>query len=403
MKICFISNLYPPNIMGGAELYVKEIVQKLAENKENQIIVITTNQKFSWQPEIEEKENIRIYRIWPLNFYSLTTKEQYPIFLKMLWHLLDIWSPFVYFSIKKILKKEKPDLVHTHNLAGLSFSVFSAVKSLGIKVVHTCHDYYLLCPYANLVCPLTGWKFRKVPPFFCQWYRKITQAILKNKIDIVLAPSKFVMETHLANGFFTTSKQIVLPLGVNNLIPNSSFTVHNSFNILCVSQLAPHKGIDVLIEAYKLLLTTCYLLDSKLLVIGSGTERKNLEKLANNDKRIIFLGQLSSEEVQKKYQETDVVIIPSLAPETFSLVMFEAMTAGKPVIASKIGALAEYIKNGETGFLFEPGNVNQLKEILEKVINNPDLIKKIGQNAREFAQEFTFQKHWEKLEKIYFR
>lgn len=399
MKICLISNLYPPTVMGGAELYVEKIANKLAEDKNNQIIVITANQKFSWQLEIEEKNNIRIYKIWPLNFYSLTTKKKYSTFLKMLWHLFDVWNIFSYFTVKKILRKENPEIVHTHNLAGLSFSVFDAIKSQKIKTIHTCHDYYLLCPYANLICPLTNWRFKKIPPFFCRWYRQTTRRVLKNKIDVVLTPSKFVMETHLKNGFFKNSKQVVLPLGINSINSQDAGNQSNKlFNILCVSQLAQHKGVDILLKAFKSLSSAnC----SKLEIVGTGTERKNLEKLAEGNENIKFLGQLSYQEVQKKYQDVSLVVIPSLAPETFSLVMFEAMANGKLIIASKIGALDEYIKNHETGLLFETGSINNLKETLEKVINSPDLIKKIGQNAKEFAQEFTFEKHWKKLEEIY--
>ncbi|MBS4033273.1 MAG: glycosyltransferase family 4 protein [Ignavibacterium sp.] len=402
MKICFVSNLYPPNVVGGAEFYVEKVVKKLAENQQNKIIVITANQKFSWRPKIEEKNNLKIYRLWPLNLYSLTTKKKYPIFLKMLWHLIDLWHPLVYFSIKKILKKEKPDFVHTHNLAGFSFSVFSAVKKLGIKIIHTCHDYYLLCPYANLVCPLTGWRFRKLPPFFCRWYRKITRRILKNKVDLVLTPSKFVMETHLANGFFNNSQQHILPLGIERSNCNSSVSVHRPFKILCVSQLAKHKGVGTLIKAFTLMRNEqLSMINYQLTIVGDGSERKNLEKLAGDNKNIIFTGKLKSEELENKYQEADLVVVPSLAPETFSLVLFEAMSFGKPVIASHLGALAEYIKDNQNGFLFEPGNVDQLKKILEKVINDPDLIKKTGQNAFQFAQDFTFEKHWEKLGEIY--
>ncbi len=394
MKICFISNLYPPETLGGAELYLEKIVKKISEDKKNQIIIITANQKFSFKTLIEEKGNIKIYRLWPFNLYSLTTKRKYNFIFKLIWHLIDLWNPFVYFTIKKILKKEKPEIVHTHNFTSLSFSIFSAIKSLKIPLIYTCHDYYLLCPYTNLVCPLTGWRFKKTPPFFCQWYRRITRKILKNKIDVALFPSKFVMNLHLKNGFFISSHRILLPFGITPLFFSLSDI---SLTFLCVSQLAPHKGVGVLIKAYKLLKEP----KPKLLIVGEGLERKKLEKMANDDKNIIFLGRLSYSELEKKYQEAGVVIIPSLAPETFSFVMFEAMASGKLVIASRIGALAEYIKDSENGLLFEPGNINQLKEILEKILLNPDLIKKISENAFQFAQEFTFEKHCQKLIKIY--
>lgn len=402
-KICFISNLYPPNIIGGAELYVEKIVKKISEDKNTQIIVITTNQKFSFKPKIEEKGNIKIYRIWPFNLYSLTTRRKYNFIFKIIWHLIDLWNPFVYFAIKKILKNEKPDLVHLHNFTGLSLSVFSVIKSKKIKLIHTIHDYYLLCPYANLVCPLTNWQFRKIPPFFCQLYRQITKAILKNKIDIVIAPSNFVMKVYIKNGFFVNSEKVILPLYFKNQFDKyyhqNIMKQDKIFNILYVGQLAPHKGVNILIKAIKDLRLKIKNLNLK--IIGKGKERKKLEKLAEGSKNIIFLGWLPDQEIYKNYQEADVVVIPSLAPETFSFVMLEAMANSKPVIASRIGALAEYIKDGENGFLFEPGNISQLKEILEKIIHHPDLIKKIGKKAFQFAQEFTFQRHWKKLNEIY--
>jgi glycosyltransferase involved in cell wall biosynthesis len=399
MKICLISNLYPPDVIGGAERYVEKIVKKLKDDSiENKIVIITTSQKFLLKPKIEKEGNVKIYRIWPFNLYSLTTKRNYNFLIKLIWHLIDLFNPFAYFIIKKILKKEKPELIHLNNLAGLSFSIFKVIESLKIKTILTIHDYYFICPYANLVCPLTGWRFKKSTPFFCRWYRKIIKKIIDGKINLVLAPSKFAINIFEENGFFINVKKEVLPLGIEK-INEIKDQREDQFIILYVGQLSFHKGVHLLIEAVKNLKLGNKKI--KLEIVGDGNFKSELKKMAKNNKEIIFYNQLPFDQIKKKYQQANIVVIPSLAPETFSLVMFEAMANGKLVVASKIGALSEYIKDGENGLLFEPGNVNHLKEILEMVINQPKMIKKIGENAIKFAQNFTFQKHWERLKEIY--
>jgi len=152
MKICLISNLYPPYILGGAEVYVQRIAEKLAQ--EYQVIVIT-QQPFSGSSSLKAKaklENgIKVYRFYPLNLYFTYYSVRAPKLKLPFWHLLNLWNPHPYYVIKGILEKEKPDVVHSHITSGFSLSVYSAIKSSGYPHIHTCHGYALLSPWSALM------------------------------------------------------------------------------------------------------------------------------------------------------------------------------------------------------------------------------------------------------------
>ena len=146
MKICLINNLF----FSGH--YAEAIAAGLSE--ENEVVVIATKPfsgLSSLKPSIEYQDNIKIYRFYPLNVYRHYPYRYRPLWIRMLWHLVEIWNPHPYFVIKKILEEEKPDIVHTINLIGMSASVYTAVKGSGYAHVHSICDGALISPWASLL------------------------------------------------------------------------------------------------------------------------------------------------------------------------------------------------------------------------------------------------------------
>lgn len=400
MKICLISNLYNPYILGGAEIYAEKIANYLS--KENKVIVITTKPYEglnSLKPSVEIRDNIKIYRFYPLNIYYLYNAPniKIPDFLKLPWHIIDQWNIHSYFTIKKILEKEKPDVVHTHNLGGLSISAFNAVKSLNLPLIHTCHDYHIICPYATLLCPFWRGELCKYPKVPCEIYRKVKRKIIHGP-DIVTAPSQFVLDAHSKAGFFKESKKIAPPLGIEieNINFNKKEKDNKEVNILYVGQLGKHKGIQILISAFKQINK-----NAKLHIVGDGHDKEYFKDLASNDKRIIFYGKIPNEETQKFYKNADITVVPSIWYETFGIVVIESFKFGTPVVASRIGNYPELVKDGYNGFLFEQGNIDELKKILENIIENPKQLEELSRNAFESVKKYSMDKHIEKLIEIY--
>ncbi|MCS7287413.1 MAG: glycosyltransferase, partial [Anaerolineae bacterium] len=111
-----------------------------------------------------------------------------------------------------------------------------------------------------------------------------------------------------------------------------------------------------------------------------------------------FLGRLNREEVWNALAQVDVVAVPSLWYETFSLLISEAFAAGLPVLASRLGALAERVRDGVDGLLLPPGDVVAWRAAIQRLIDDPDLLARLRANVRP---PMTMEEHVERLEELY--
>jgi len=391
MKICFISNLYPPSVIGGAEISVKRAAEGLVKRgHEVLVITTTTNGKAS----VEEIDGVKVYRINPLNLYAMHNHQNQPEMLKPIWHGIDLCNPHSYVIVKNILRKEMPDVVHVNNFKGLSLSVFSAAKRLNLPLVFTAHDYSLLCPRANL---LNGsGEICTVPSRLCKAYVKIQKFIVDNKPDVVTAPSQFVIDKLKSGGLFEGVKTMKLPLGIE-LGDKKAEIGYDVIDILYVGGLSKHKGVQILINAFKELKYE----NIRLHILGKGKDEDEFKKIAGSDKRIIFHGFVPDEELTQLYQKANITAVPSIWYDNSPMVIYESLVNGTPVIGSRIGGIPELVEDGYNGFLFKAGNMDELKEILDNLIKNPDELKRLEEGAFESAKKYDMNKHIKKLEELY--
>jgi glycosyltransferase involved in cell wall biosynthesis len=386
-----VSNLYPPYVLGGAELYVQQIAQRLSV--EHDISVISTapfgtdRSLVSTQAEVKEA----IYRFYPLNLYSTYNYALKPTFIKPMWHLFDVWNPHVYAFVKGVLKREKPEVVHIHNFKGLSASVFSAANDLGIPTVHTVHDYDLICPKTTMLTRTNA--FCVNPHNLCRIYRWLSKRIT---LTAVIAPSDFMLKTLSSFGLFTDVPKIMLPLGIEQREPVARVS-NGTFDILYVGRLGKHKGVNSLIEAVKDL----DLRSARLHIVGQGSDRISFERVAKDDERIIFYGFLTPDKLQKLYSIADVAVVPSIYNEPFGLVIPEYYQQGIPILGSRAGALPELIVDGYNGFIFQPGDVAALAALLRRLSSDAGLLSKLSTNALRSSSAFDLGVHLRKLEAIY--
>ena len=394
MKICFISNLYTPFVMGGAEICAERESMELA--KHNEVIVITTKPYSgleSLKPSVEVKDSVKIYRFYPMNLYYGYYYTKKPKWIKPLWHLIDIWNPHTYFVVKRILKKEKPDVVHTHNLEIISTSVLSVIKHLKIPHVHTIHDYLLLNRANNL---LRVGKIIEDFNIVDKIYMKIMQN-LSSSIDIVLAPSQFVLNIHTQKGYFTNSICVKLPLGIDIEKAHKIDKDYEVIDVLYVGQVSNHKGVRILINAFQQLKYENVLLH----IVGKGADVVEFKNIAESDSRIIFHGFVPDKELMPLYQKSNLLVVPSIWYDNSPTVIYESFMNGTPVIGSRIGGIPELIEDGHDGVLFEAGNVDELRDRLEYIIENPSELKRLECNAFKSGKKYNMNEHIRKLEEIY--
>ena len=398
MKICTLTYTYSPYSKGGADMYAENISKQLFD-KGHEVIVIAAKPTFdkSLSYTVEERDGIKIYWFYPLNvssFYNIAKKSS---LMQGIWRLLDIWNIHSYYIVKKILKKEMPDVVHAHTPVGLSPSVFKAVKSLGIPLVFTLHDYYSICPRITLLH--SSGEICTKPNMVCKIYSKFNIRLIGDATDVVIAPSKFVMDMHVDNGLFNNSEKIILPHGIKIDARSDKISLLDDrcINILYVGGLDIHKGVEILIKAF-MQVSHEYL---RLNIVGRGTEKEQLENLARNDERISLYGRISDEKLKHFYEQSNFLVIPSVWYETFGLVILESFSHGTPVIGSRIGAIPELIKEGYNGYLFESGDISELKKVLEKSLNNKSMHNELCRNAFNSFKQYNMSEHIEKLDKIY--
>ncbi len=392
MRICIISNLFPPYVHGGAELYVHHISQVLSRSHDLSVITTTPYERGALVASQRALENgYAVYRFFPLNLYSTFYYAHKPLLVKPVWHALDLWNPHAYAMTKKVLRRERPDIVHVHNFKGLSASVFTAAQDLGIPVVHTVHDFDLVCPKTTL---LTRSNEQCTRPYkACHCYRQLLRRVTPTA---VLAPSHFMITMLAHFGLFTGVPITRLPLGIRDGTPVEKRD-HHTFNILYVGRVERHKGVQFLLESMQRLSHE----RARLHVAGTGSDIASFQRAAQNDGRITFHGFVSDTALRQLYSIADVAVVPSICYETFGLVIPEYYRHGIPVVGSRVGAIPELISEGYNGLLFEPGNTAQLTACLDKLACDPLFRDQLSDNACRSTAEYDMALHVRRLETIY--
>lgn len=166
-----------------------------------------------------------------------------------------------------------------------------------------------------------------------------------------------------------------------------------------VARLCPEKGINYLILAFKKVVKKFP--KTELQIVGKGPERKNLEKLArelNLGGKVKFFG--FQKDIVDFLNKIDIFALVPIRRESFGIAAAEAEACGKPVVATNISGLSEVVKNNKTGFIVQAKNTNQISQALIELIQNENLRKKMGENARKRVENlFTLEKMINEFEK----
>ena len=375
MKVCLVSNLYPPRTIGGAEIMVGHAADGL-HAAGHSVSVVTTAPRAETGNEVVR--GIRVRRIGTGNLYWPGAAPTAPRALKPLWHAIDLWNPIVHRRLRRILREDAPDVVHTHNLGGLSPAVWAAARAESRPIVHTPHDYALTCVRAMRLtrrgricesrcstCAIRG-----------AWLRRWSGAVAA-----VAAPSRFVLDRHLELGFFPGAKTHVVPWAVEKPPAAPAARTHGPLGVLLIGQLRAHKGIRVALAA----LAAAPDLDVRLEIAGTGELLAECHAAAARDPRIRVHGFVAGAAKEALFRDTHVLVCPSTWWEVTGIVILEGYARGLPAIGSRIGGIPEVIDHGRTGFLVRPGDSAELAARLRELAANRDVVGALAQRALAHA------------------
>ena len=345
IRISLFSSEYPPHIFGGLGTHVDQITTSLADSVSFELFVP------KWGKYRNSVPAIRIREV-PIP-YAQTN--------------IEFWLRFCQNAVSAASKFfNSLDLIHCHDwmtiLAGIKLR-----ELLGIPLIYNVH------------LPQTS------GPTLCIENIGLTGA------DLVIVNSHAV-RNELETRHLKIRSLKVVPNGVDitSFCPAPGWPSDDGY-ILFVGRLVPQKGVDLLLRAFGVLLHRCP--ETHLVIVGDGEQELYLRRVARwlgIFHRVKFVNWQSGEKLVDYYKRAQVVVAPSYY-EPFGIVALEAMACGRPVIASRVGGLEEFIEDGVQGYLVPVGDYLQLAQRLAYLILNPELRIQMGKAARAKALRFTWK------------
>jgi len=327
-----------------------------------------------------------------------------------------LWSRQSYKIVTEKLRARPYDIVHVQNFFPLiSPSIYYAAKAEKVPVVQTLRNYRLLCPNAlffreGKVCEDCLGKAIPYSGIVHSCYREdaiasaaVTAMIsshrfLKtwsNAVDCYITLTQFAQQKMIEGGL-PANKVVVKP---NFVDPEPQLGTGTGGYAIYVGRLSVEKGIDTLLAAWEKLETPI-----PLKIVGDGPLSGLVVEAAQQQPHIEWLGRRPMSEVHSLMGEALFSVFPSKWYETFGRVAIEAFATGTPVMAARIGAIAELVKPGYTGWHFEPGDADSLAAQIDTALNYPEKLSQMRRNARaEFEAHYTGKQNYRQLIDIYNR
>jgi glycosyltransferase involved in cell wall biosynthesis len=381
MHVLMVNNLYPPIMAGGAELIVAYLSEGLVE-RGHRVTMVSTCGPDMEPYALEVRNGVEVIRFFPRNMYWSFTREGQPPVRRLLWHLRDAWNRDAARRFRRIIRDSQPDIMHTHVIDGFSASIWRRAHKAGLKVVHTAHDYHLLCPRAFLLT--RDWRICTRPSVFCRAFRSWHLGTTEH-VDLFVSPSQFLLDRHQEAGLSVSATAVVrngipLPLAVE--APRRTGRLR--FVLLC--RLTVEKGVRVVLDAMARLPRE---LDMELVIAGRGPLESQVQQAAEADPRITFLGFVAGEVKHALLSDVNYLLIPSLWYENAPVAVIEAAAYRLGLIGSRIGGIPELVREGSSGLLFEPGDGVALANIMQRLASGDAGLENFDATARHIAERHT--------------
>lgn len=226
---------------------------------------------------------------------------------------------------------------------------------------------------------------------------------LLKKADLIIVPSKyFKLKTMKITGLPENIFFVSPSGGVPEVADIKPYKKSEIFILGYIGRIVESKGIFLLLDVAAFLKKNVGLNNFKILVAGDGPDRNLFFSKVTDlglSENFEYLGHFDSAGLSKVYQKIDLLIFPTLLEESLGLVGLEAMAHGKPIVATEIGGITDYLIDGENGFFIRSGDIYGLCEKIIGLYNNPSLMQILSQNALSTARNYTDRKVSENLYK----
>jgi GT2 family glycosyltransferase/ADP-heptose:LPS heptosyltransferase/lipoprotein NlpI len=382
-RVLFVAHNFPPFNFAGVEIYTFNLASELKRRGVDVSV---------FYPVISPERPL--HGVTKGSYEGIATFE---LAVKPENFIASLSHPDKESAFRDLLGRERFDTVHFHHTHDkLPLSLIIVAKQAGLPVALTLHDFWLLCPRTHLyqaeqhtVCKgpdgpdqcarcLLGSGLQAIDRPEQEAFANIIArrrelvGIILTSVDAVTAPSRFLADVFSKYDF---GKVDVSPLGIRPM-PVRAKSPEDTLIFGYIGTIHELKNVFWLTEVFSSVVGKAH-----LVIYGSGAPQR-IKQLTDSlqDCRIEYRGAYSPGQLPQILADMDCVIVPSLI-ESYCFTVREALSAGVPVIASRTGGIPEIVTDGENGFLFEPGNADELSGHLRRLIDNPELLANLREPA----------------------
>ena len=400
MKILQVIHGYPMRYNAGSEVYTQSLAHALADRHE---IHVFTRQENAFLPE-----------------YSLQ-READPSDERITLHVINMARARdgyrhhpVDDAFKRILEEIEPDVVHVGHLNHLSTSLVLAARDIGVPVVFTLHDYWLMCPRGQFIqmypedstdpwavcdgqddrkCAVRCYaryfsgddrEYELDAAYWTQWVGRRMDHVRQicDAVDVFIAPAMYLLRRFRDEFGLPEKKLIYLDYGFHlERMAGRQRVERQPFTFGYIGTHIPAKGVDYLIQAFGGLTG-----DARLRIWGRdrGVETQGLRALADSlpgsgGERVEWMGEYRNQDIVKDvFNRCDAIVVPSIWAENSPLVIHEAQQARIPVITADYGGMAEYVHHEQNGLLFTHRGPESLTQQMRRLSEDPELARSLG-------------------------
>lgn len=392
MKIFMVTDGYPPPLAGGREISAQLLSRELVRRGHDVDVLALAGPN---GPRLEYDGQIRVHRLsgWSRIFGSRYVDPETPVHPTLP-------DPGLIRAVTELLRERRPDVVHARSW--FLYSLLPILPSRKTRLVVSLHDYSFVCPKSNLIHrggECSGPSYRKCVFCAAEQYGSakafaITSGMavmnrrLKN-VDRYIANSRYTARMcATALGCDPAEMTVIPPLIPEDAFqadrgPRPSFVPADGEYVMFAGALGPHKGVDVLLEAW------AGLAHRPTLVLAG---LRRFDSPRTYPEGVIVAENVPREDVLRGWGHCMAAVVPSVWAEPFGVVAVEAMAAGRPVVASAVGGLADIVVDGVTGLHVRPGDTGQLRNALERLVADRSLRERLGAAGRARAASYSLER-----------
>jgi glycosyltransferase involved in cell wall biosynthesis len=338
-----LSNMWPPEVAGGAERYAARLADELVALG-HEVGVVTFGVEGERVLATVDDHGFDKARWWEASALS-----------RRRFHIVDLWNREARAVIGRTVRSFEPDVVHTHAVSGMSI----AALLTDAPRVHHVHDFWLLCQMAY---PIRAGVRCASTCASCRPYKVTRRLALSRRPPRFIAPSAAIQRAHIDAGYDPRHWQVIRhPVTAPLAGVHRSGDHTGKLRLGFIGRLTRDKGFDLLLASLD------DLPDARLITAGHG----DLATAAAAHHAVEHRGVVAGEEKERFFADIDVLVVPSRMDEIAGLVIDEAAVRGVPVIASRRGGIPEYVPPGCHPLLFEPDEPDALVSAVQRFASEP--------------------------------